>query len=160
MKYVSAVFIAFTLLAAPAWAQKGPVTVKSVAEVETEVKNAQGTIEKKRAPVSQAIPGTQVVYTTTFTNDSGKPAENIALDNPIPTNTTYIDGSAFGDNTSITFSIDGGKAFATPDKLKVKTPEGKERAAVASDYTHIRWAYKGALAVEKSSSAGFRVLIK
>jgi uncharacterized repeat protein (TIGR01451 family) len=162
MKHLHAVALALALIAAPALAQpqKGPIVVKSVAEVEVDVKNAAGVVEKKRAPAALAAPGTQVIYTTTFTNESNKPAGNVAVSNPIPADTRYVDGSAVGENTAITYSVDGGKSYATPDKLKVKTAEGKERAALAADYTHIRWAYNGALAPEKTGSAGFRVVIK
>jgi uncharacterized repeat protein (TIGR01451 family) len=159
MKYLFAVILTFALIA-PAFAQKGPITLKSIAETETEVKNDKGVMEKKRAPAVTTIPGAQVIYTTTFTNDSGKPADNIAINNPIPANTVYVDGSAFGDNMTITFSVDAGKSFAAPEQLKMKTADGRDRVAVASDYTNIRWAYKGALAADKAGTAGFRVVIK
>jgi uncharacterized repeat protein (TIGR01451 family) len=162
MKHLHAAALALALIAAPAFAQpqKGPITVKSVAEVEVDVKNAKGEIEKKRAPATLAVPGSQVIYTTTFTNESNKPAGNVAVTNPIPPNTRLVDGSTFGDNTAISYSVDGGKSYDAPDKLKIKTADGKERAALAADYTHIRWVYNGSLAPEKTGSAGFRVVIK
>jgi hypothetical protein len=72
----------------------------------------------------------------------------------------YQGGSARGANTTITYSVDGGKQYATPDKLTVKTPDGKVRPALASDYTHIRWTYKGDLGVGKSGEVSFRAVIK
>jgi uncharacterized repeat protein (TIGR01451 family) len=146
-------------LLAPAFAQNNPIVVTNVAETEVEVKNAQGVVEKKRVPVDKAVPGTVVIYTTTFSNNGAKPAGNIALTNPVPANTTYVAGSAFGDNTDITFSIDGGKTYLPADKLRVKTPDGRERAAVPSDYTHLRWTYRGELAPSKTGTAGFRASI-
>ena len=145
-----AIAIAFQFAATSAIAQQNPILVKNVAETEVEVKNPQGVVEKKRVPLDKATPGTEVVYTTTFTNQGSKPAGNIAITNPVPANTTYVGGSAFGENTDITFSIDGGKTYATGDKLRVKTPEGRERAALPADYTHIRWAYRGDLASAKN----------
>jgi len=157
-------FIAFAIViqlaAASAYAQQNPILVKNVAETEVEVKNAQGVIEKVRMPLHKAPPGTEVIYTTTFANNGGKPANNIAITNPVPANTTYVGGSAFGDNTEIAFSIDGGKTYNVADKLRVKTPEGRERAALPSDYTHIRWTYKGDLPPAKTGAAGFRAVIK
>lgn len=152
--------IVIQLAAASAFAQQNPILVKNVAETEVEVKNAQGVIEKKRMPLDKATPGAEVIYTTTFTNNASKAAGNIAITNPVPAEMTYVGGSAFGDNTDITFSIDGGKTYALAVKLRVKTPEGRERAALASEYTHIRWAYRGDLAPAKTGSAGFRAVIK
>ena len=103
------VAIAFQLAALPATAQQNPILVKNVAETEIEVKNAQGVVEKKRVPLDKATPGTEVIYTTTFTNQGSKPASNIAITNPVPANTTFVGGSTFVENTDVTFSIDGGK---------------------------------------------------
>ena len=143
-----------------AGAQQNPILVKNVAETEVERKNAQGVAEKVRAPLDKAVPGTEVIYTTTFTNNGSKPANAIAITNPVPENTTYVGGSAFGDGTDITFSIDGGKTYAAAEKLKVKTPDGRERAALATEYTHVRWAYRGDLAPARTGSAGFRAVVK
>lgn len=142
-----------------AHAQQGGIELKNVAEIEIETKDAQGKIERKRAPVSKAIPGTEVFYTTTFKNVGTKPAGNIVINNPVPANTSLVAGSVFGTNTDITYSVDG-KTFATADRLKVKDKDGKEVTATAADYTAIRWAYKGELAAGKVETAGFRSVIK
>jgi uncharacterized repeat protein (TIGR01451 family) len=131
-----------------------------VAEVEVDVKTPAGKVEKKREPAKQAAPGTTVIYTTEFKNISTKPAGNIVIVNPLPKNTTYVAGSAFGANTEIGFSVDGGKQFATAEKLMMKTKEGRERPALATDYTDIRWVYKGDLPPGRTGVAGFRAVIK
>lgn len=135
------------------------VEVKNVAEQEVEVVE-KGKKVIKRVPVDKVVPGSEIVYTTTFKNLINKPVGNIAITNPVPNDTVYKSGSALGANTVITFSVDGGKQYATPDKLTVKTPEGKTRPALASDYTHIRWTYKGELGVGKSGEVSFRAVIK
>jgi uncharacterized repeat protein (TIGR01451 family) len=137
----------------------GTIELKNVAEVEVEIKNAQGNIERKRTPVSLAIPGTEVIYTTTFKNTGNKPAGSIVINNPIPNNTILVPGSAYGANADITYSVDD-KTFAAPDKLKVTGKDGKEVTATTADYTAIRWTYKGELAAGKASEAGFRTVIK
>ena len=152
--------VALQLAIASAIAQQNPILVKNVAETEVAKKNAQGVVEKVRVPLDKAPPGTEVIYTTTFTNNGSKAANNIAITNPVPQNTTYVGASAFGDNTDVTFSIDGGKTYGTADKLRVKTPEGRERAALPTDYTHIRWTYRGDLAPARTGTAGFRAVIK
>lgn len=140
-------------------AAPGAVEVKSVAEVEMEIINAKGKKELKRQPVEKAVPGTEVIYTTTFKNLIAKPVGNIALTNPIPNNTTYKAGSATGANTDIVYSIDG-KNYAALDKLIVKGKDGKERAALPAEITHIRWTYKGELGVGKMGEISFRAIIK
>jgi uncharacterized repeat protein (TIGR01451 family) len=137
-----------------------PIVLKSIGETEIEVRTPQGTVEKQRVPVQKAPPGAEIIYTTTFANQGRKPAGNVVLTNPIPDHTTYVGGSAFGDNCAITYSVDGGKTFAAPDALKVRTADGRERPALATEYTHIHWVYKGELAPGKVGTAGFRVLVK
>jgi len=157
---ITALVVLLHLAAGSAIAQSNPILMKNVAETEVEVRNAQGVVEKKRVPVEKAIPGTEVIYTTTFTNNGAKPASNIVITNPVPANTAYVAGSAFGDNTDVTFSIDNGKTYLPADKLRVRTADGRERAAVPADYTHVRWAYRGELAPAKTGTAGFRAVIK
>lgn len=158
---VSALLLGASAYAAPekaAPAKAGSIKVQSLAEQEIEVKLPDGKTEKKRQPVEKAVPGSEVIYTTRFTNEGAKPAGNIVINNPVPANTTYVAGSAFGDNTAITYSVDG-KNFNTPDKLTIKTKEGRERPALPSEYTGIRWSQKGELAPGKTGEVGFRVKI-
>ena len=161
---IFAVFLVAAVQSPVALAQQkaalgNPILVKSVVETDIEVKTAQGT-EKKRVPVEKAAPGAEVIYTTTFTNQGSKPAGDVAVTNPIPANTSYVAGSASGDSTVITYSVDGGKTYAAADRLTVKTPEGRERSALPSDYTHIRWTWQGQLASGKTGTAVFRAVIK
>jgi uncharacterized repeat protein (TIGR01451 family) len=137
----------------------GNIEFKNVAEVEIEVKGADGKVEKKRGPVQKAIPGAEIFYTSTFKNIGNKPAGNIIINNPIPANTTLVAGSAFGENTSISFSADGGKTWAAPDLVKVKGADGKERPAGISEFTHVRWTLKNELAPGKQGEVGFRVVV-
>jgi uncharacterized repeat protein (TIGR01451 family) len=155
--FTAALLLAASVHAAPA--EPGTIKVQSLAEQEVEVKLPNGKSEKKRQPVAKAVPGSEVIYTTRFTNQGKQPADNIAITNPVPDNTAYVGGSAFGANTAITFSLDG-KAYATPDKLTVITPEGQPRPALPAEYSHIRWTYQGDLPVAKTGEVGFRVQIK
>ena len=138
---------------------RAEVTLKNVAEKEIEVTTADGKKTKKRVPITNATPGQEVIYTTTFANDGSKPAANVAITNPVPEHTAYVGGSAFGANAEITFSIDGGKTYATADKLIVKK-DGVERLALPSEYTHIRWSYKVELAAGQSSEVGFKTQVQ
>lgn len=154
---VLSAFIASPALAAPG--DDGSLVVQNIAEIETVVVDKAGRKTTKREPVAVAVPGTEVIYTTRFTNKSDKPAGDIVLTNPVPEHTRFVGGSAFGLKTTVTYSIDG-KHFDVPAKLRVTGADGKERAALPEEYTHVRWRYAGELAPGKQGDVGFRVVIK
>lgn len=143
-----------------AQAADGAIKVTSIAQVETEVTGMDGKKTRTLVPVEKAVPGTEVIYTTTFENHIGKTASNIVINNPIPEHTKYTAGSAFGKDCEIQFSADGGKHFAVAENLKIKGSDGVERTALPKEYTDIRWIYKGQLAPGKSGEVGFRSVIK
>ena len=144
---------------AQAPASSGYIVFTNTAEMDVDVQGADGKTAKKRVPVEKAPPGTQVIYTSTFKNTGPKPAGNIVVANAIPAHTTLVAGSTFGDGTDMTFSADGAKTWAAVDKVKVKGADGKERPAGISEFTHIRWQYRGELAPGKTGTVGFRVVI-
>jgi len=139
--------------------EAGNIEFKNIAEVEVEIKAADGKIEKKRVPVQKAIPGTVVFYTSTFKNTGSKAAGNINVTNPVPANTTLVAASPYGEGMDITYSADVGKSWAAADKVKVKSTDGKERPAAISEFTHVKWSLRGELAAGKQAEAGFRVVI-
>lgn len=141
-------------------AADGAIKVKSVAEIEVTVVGKDGKKEIKRVSPNKAVPGTEVIFTNTFENVGGKTASDIVINNPIPADTEYKADSAFGKDTVIVFSADGGKKFGHAEELKIKDAEGKERTALPREYTHIRWTYKGQLAAGKSGEVSFRAAIK
>jgi uncharacterized repeat protein (TIGR01451 family) len=139
-------------------------TVEVVSKAEREVTVLQNGVKvKKVAPVEKIVPGDEVTYTLTYTNKTGKPVNDIAITNPVPRHTRYRDGSAAGAGTVITFSVDGGKSFAAPEKLMVNVKDKSgtviQRPAVAQDYTHIRWQLKQTLAPGQSGSVRFKAVI-
>ena len=136
------------------------IKVTSIAQVEIEVTGKDGKKTIKRTPVTKALPGTVVIYTTTFENTIKKAADNININNRIPNDSEYVGGSAFGKDCEILFSVDGGKTFGHAENLKIRSADGKERTALPREYTHIRWNYKPKLAHGKSGEVGFRAVIK
>lgn len=143
-------------------ADKGAIELKSVAEVEVTTKNAKGEKEVKRVEAAKAnvVPGEAVIFTTYYSNNGKEPASDIVINNPMPEHMLYIDGSAEGSGTKIEFSVDKGKSFGAPEILKVKDDKGKERPALASDYTHIRWTLSKPLAPGGKGSVSFRAKVK
>jgi uncharacterized repeat protein (TIGR01451 family) len=155
---------AFLVTLACAWtaaarAQSGDIDFRNIAEIEKEVKTADGRVEKQRVPAQKAIPGTEVIYTSSFRNVGKRPAANISIVNPVPANTTLVGGSAFGENTEISYSADGGTTWAPADKVRVTGKDGKPRPAGISEFTHIRWTYRGELPPGKQGTVGFRVVV-
>ncbi|HET8747748.1 MAG TPA: hypothetical protein VFM98_19265 [Ramlibacter sp.] len=146
--------------AAHAQAQRsGDIELTNIAEMEVSVKTPDGKVEKKRQAVEKAIPGSEIIYTTTFRNVGKRVANSISIVNPVPANTTLVGGSSYGEQTEIAFSADGGKTWASADKVKVAGADGKQRPAGISEFTHIRWNYKGELAPGKQGAVGFRVTV-
>lgn len=143
-----------------AFAAEEAIKVTSIAQTEVEVIGKDGKKTLKRTPVAKAVPGTEVIYTTTFENTIDKPAGNISINNPVPEHTEYKAGSAFGKDCEILFSVDGGKTFGHAEDLKVTGEDGKKRTALPREYTHIRWNYRAQLAPGKSAEVGFRAVIK
>lgn len=161
LRFIPSVLIAVLLTAfhLPALAASGQVEIKSIAEREVETVT-NGKKEIRRAPVNKAVPGDEIIYTTVFKNLAAKPVGDIVITNPVPNDSLYKADSATGANTVITFSADGGKQYAAPAQLTVRTRDGKTRAALPGDYTHIRWTYKGELGAGKTGEVSFRAVIK
>ena len=141
-------------------AEKGAIKLTSIAQTEVAESDTSGKKTFKRTPADKVVPGTEVIYTTTFENVSDKPVGSIVINNPIPNDSEYKSGSAYGKNCEILFSVDGGKTYGRAVELKVKGTNGKSRNALPREYTNIRWTYKGKLAAGKSGEAGFRATVK
>lgn len=136
------------------------IELKTVAEVEVTETDKQGKKIVKRAAPTTVVPGTEVIYTITAKNTGTEPADNIVVTNPVPKETVYVDGSAFGAGTKITFSVDGGKSFGQAKKLTVKDADGKSRGAKAEDYTHVRWIFQFNLQPGQEAPVWYRTRVK
>lgn len=160
-RLVSSLVLALATLAVQAQPapRAGSIELRNVAEKEVTTTDAGGKATTRRVAATKAMPGEEVIYTSVFRNIGTRPAGDINVTNPVPANTTYVGGSAFGENATITFSADGGKTWAPADKLKVRGADGKERAAAVSEITHVRWSYRGELPAGRESSVGFRVTV-
>jgi uncharacterized repeat protein (TIGR01451 family) len=157
---LAALLIAFVANSA-VWAQpKGNIELKAVAEVEMEVVNAKGEKELKRVPAASVVPGDFVIYTIYYANVGKEPADKVVIINPVPEHMRYEDGSASGEGTRITFSVDDGKTYELPEKLTVVDADGKMRPAKGSDYTHIRWTLQKSLAPEEKGIVNFRAQLE
>ena len=141
--------------------EKGSIELQSVAETEIEVINAKGEKEIKRVKVSETkiVPGDEVIFTTYYGHIGKETADDVIITNPVSEHMVYTDLSAEGKGAVIRFSVDDGKSYDLPEKLKVKDKSGSERVASPSDYTHIRWIIKKLKPADKGS-VSFRARVK
>jgi uncharacterized repeat protein (TIGR01451 family) len=155
-------FVALVLegIGANAAPENGKVELRMVAEKEIEVAGADGGKIVKRVPAEKVIPGDEVIYTITYVNNGDEAAENLVLKNPIPEQMKYVGGSATGDNSAITYSVDDGRSFDVPGKLMVKDAAGKPVAASSADYTHIQWKLSKPVPPKSSGLVSFRARLK
>ena len=143
-----------------AFAADNQIQFESRAEIEVRQALPDGSTITLRQPAALVVPGTLVIYSNVMTNVGTEPAENLVVSNPIPLQMIYVAGSALPESAAITFSVDGGKTFAAPETLTVTGGDGKERPAVAEDYTHIRWLITEALAPGATTAVEFRAKLQ
>jgi len=155
------------LILLPAWsartAEGAPtpaVEIKATAEIEVKVKAADGSEQVKRLPATKVPPGDAVIYTLSARNTSDKPAGDVVVTDPIPEHMEYVDGTVSSDGTRVTFSVDGGKSYGAQASLEVRGEDGQMRAAVASDFTHIRWQFEKPLAPGEARAVSFRARVE
>ena len=138
--------------------EEGSIDVHTVVQKEEVVVNENGESENRLVAVESVIPGERVFYTITFTNVGDEPAENVVITNPIATELTYVEGSAFGPGMDVQFSVDGGATFAVAAELTV-IENGETRAAGPEDFTHIRWVMQGELNTGSQGTARFAAVL-
>ena len=138
--------------------EDGSLDVHTVVQKEEVVVNENGESENRLVAVESVIPGERVFYTITFTNVGDEPAENVVITNPIATELTYVEGSAFGPGMDVQFSVDGGATFAVAAELTV-TENGETRVAGPEDFTHIRWVMQGELNTGSQGTARFAAVL-
>lgn len=155
-----AIFLSLALLLAAPLAAAQVALDNSVKKVETFL-DEDGVPQRRLVDVESVVPGDELRYTITFTNQGAEnvDAGSIVITNPIPNDTEYLDGTAFGSGTDITFSTDAGGSFDDPDQLSVAR-SGTSVPAMAKDYTTIRWQFNPELKPGETSFVSFNVRLK
>lgn len=146
-------------MATSATAAAQVILENSVEKVETFV-NEVGEPQRRLVDADSVVPGDELRYTITFANDGGESVDagSVVITNPIPDETEYLNGTAFGSGTDIVFSVDG-ENFAPPEALRV-TRDGIEMPASAKDYESIRWVFRPALEPGETGNVSFSVRLK
>jgi uncharacterized repeat protein (TIGR01451 family) len=149
------------LAAGAAWAQPN-IEVDLSAEIEVR-QLVDGKEVLVRLPAEAVAPGQTIFYALHYRNTGTQAATGVRLVNPIPPETTYLVGSAWGEAGEITFSIDGGQTYKQPTLLtyEVTGPDGSREEVIASpeQYTHIQWPL-AAIPAGTSGKAGFQARVK
>ena len=131
------------------------VQTELVAEVRENVSTTPGREAFHFVPARLLEQGQVVYYTVRITNQTTVPLRNVAVVQPVPANTVYIADSASGPGANVSFSIDGGHAFAPADALTIEI-DGTKQPARPAQYTHIRWQLRNPLAPGATALARFR----
>ena len=128
-----------------------PIVIKAIAEVEQ---------SSKLVAADRVVSGDAVLYTLEVRNTAPTSLPRPTVTYPIPEHMTYTPDSAVGPGTEVTYSVDTGRSFDTPENLKIQEPGGQVRAATAADYTHIRWQLKNPLKGNSVAFVRFRARVK
>ena len=123
------------------------VQTELVAEVRENVSTTPGREVFRFVPARLLEQGQVVYYTVRITNQTTVPLRNVAVVQPVPANTVYMADSAAGPGANVSFSIDGGHAFAPADALTVEL-DGTQAAGAA------RAVHAHPLAAAQSARAG------
>jgi uncharacterized repeat protein (TIGR01451 family) len=134
------------------------LAVRLIAEVVTK-SSSDGRERPKLVDADEVVPGDEVIYTLEIRNTSAIALPPPTVDYPVPDHMRYVENSAIGAGADVRFSVDGGRTFDRPDKLKLEGAHG-ERPATAADYTHIRWQLKHILKGNSVAMAHFRAIVK
>jgi len=151
---------AFLLLAsAAASAEEGAIRFSNKAFKQVISKSKDGTVQYDYVEPKLVLPDDIILYEIEFENISDKEVSDIVVNNPIANNSKYRAGSAAGNSSVITFSVDG-KVFASADQLVVKDKSGQSQKAKPGNYTVIRWVYKKVLKPGEKGTVTYKTSIK
>ena len=159
MRRVSMIaLLACAMVSLPAYAQVELQTAVSKVLIE---QDESGKPVRRLVGAENVVPGDTLQYVISFSNKGTTvvDAGSIIITNPLPPDTVYVEGSAQGAGTQISYSVDSGATFGQPADLKV-IRDDVEVAAQAADYTTIRWAFKHALEAGKTGDVMFSVRLK
>ena len=152
--------VALLLLGGNALAQQGAIRLEHKAEQQEVVTDDNGIEQTRLVEAARVLPGEEVLFTVTYTNVGDEAAEDVVIINPVPEHMFYVNDSATGENTSVTFSVDGGKTFAAPQDLLITDALGAERPAAAKDYSHIRWVVDSEVTAGGSGTVHFAAVVE
>ena len=135
------------------------LAIRSIAEVEFRSRVA-GREVVKLIPADRVVPGDRVIYTLEVRNTGATAVDTPIVTHRVPEHMRYVADSAVGPGAEVSYSVDGGHSFGRAENLQVLGVDGRPRAAVAADYTDIRWQFKNSLKANSVAFVRFRALVK
>jgi uncharacterized repeat protein (TIGR01451 family) len=132
-----------------------PVTIRAIAEVESRSSDGRTIL----VSADRVVPGDQIVYTLEVRNTAAFTVHAPSVTYAVPNHMRYLADSAVGPGAEVSFSVDGGSHFDSPENLEIQTADGL-RAAAAGDYTHIRWQLANDLKANSVAFVHFRARVK
>ena len=148
---------ALTLISAfSASAHATGLKATQIVEVATISVDADGNEMTTYSQASEVEPGERVRYSLAYANEGEDAAENVRLVMPVPSEVTYIEGSADG---AVEFSADNGRTYTSRETLMIGTGDFA-RLAVSEEITHIRWAISDPIAPADSGAISFEAVLK
>ena len=133
--------------------------VRAIAEVESQSLEA-GRAVVKLIPADRVVPGDRVIYTLGARNTGATALDSPIVTYAVPDHMRYIANSAVGPGAEVKFSVDGGHSFDRIENLGMSGPDGRPRAVVGADITHIRWQLKNSLQANSVAFVRFRALVE
>jgi uncharacterized repeat protein (TIGR01451 family) len=133
-----------------------PLQLSSNVFVEKTINRADGTRATTLEEPKLVTPGDNLVFVVKYKNAGTVPAEKFVVTNPLPAAVAFNGTS----NGLEVVSIDGGKSWGFLSALRVKNAEGKQRPALMSDVTHLRWNFNQPLASGSEGKLIFRGIVR
>ena len=146
----------FGVLTVPAHANG--LKAEQIVEVATITLDAEGNEIRTYTDAEEVAPGDEVRYSLSYVNEGALAAEAVSLVMPVPAEVTYIEASAGGTPSTITYSADDGASFAARDSLVV-TSEAGARLATAEEITHIKWVFSDPIPAASDGAISFRAVL-
>lgn len=134
------------------------VTLKtSVAKVES-ILDAGGRVRRQLLPADEVVPGEELRYTITFSNESGVVVEGgrIVITNPLPDGTRYVGGSAGGEGAVVEYSADG-EQFSEREPAQGAADGPAAETDAPAEVRVLRWTYRRDLAPGDAGEVYFHV---
>jgi uncharacterized repeat protein (TIGR01451 family) len=135
-----------------------PVVIRAIAEVEVRTGD-QGRSATHLVSADRVVSGDQIIYTLEVRNTAASTVHAPTVTYAVPKHMKYVADSAVGPGAEVSFSVDGGRNYDSPENLEIATADGR-RAAAAADYTHIRWQLSRDLKANSVAFVRFRALVK
>lgn len=113
--------------------------------------------------VSAVHPGEILDWTIMSANEGNASARQYKTIGQIPQGTSFIAGSAVAEyGASVSYSIDGGKNFASQPVIEEKQADGTKKLvpAPAALYTQVRYEWSDPLTAGSTLAASYKVRVK